>query len=43
MKKRMAADRYISYNEAARACKEQVNRQFDAANSGPLVAADVKH
>jgi hypothetical protein len=43
MKKRMAADRYISYNEAAKVCKEQVNRQFDSPDQGPLVAADVKH
>ena len=43
MKKRMAADQHISYNAAARACKEQVNRQFETANSDPLVAADVKH
>jgi hypothetical protein len=37
MKKRMSASRTISYNEAAKACKEQP-RQSDSP--GPLVAAD---
>jgi len=40
MKKRMAADQKISYNEAARSCKEQVRRQIEGSVSGPLVAAD---
>jgi hypothetical protein len=37
MKKRMSASRTISYNEAARVCKDQL-KQSDSA--GPLVAAD---
>ncbi len=40
MKKRMYADRAVSYNEAARVCKNQVNRQNDASASGALVASD---
>jgi hypothetical protein len=39
MKKRMSGDRSISYNEAAKVCKNEVNRRFDNA-AGPLVAAD---
>ena len=42
MRKRMAKDRSISYNEAARLCKEEVARQFDNASPGALVAADTK-
>jgi hypothetical protein len=38
MKKRMAKDRMISYNEAGRLCKQEVTRQFEGAPSGPLVA-----
>jgi hypothetical protein len=37
MKKRMAASRTISYNDAAKVCKEQL-KQSD--NSSRLVAAD---
>jgi hypothetical protein len=37
MKKRMSASRTISYNEAAKVCKDQL-KQSDS--SGPLVAAD---
>ncbi len=40
MKKRMGSDRVISYNQAAKVCKDEVNRRFDASNAGPLVAAD---
>ena len=40
MKKRMYADRAVSYNEAARVCKNQVTRQNDASASGALVASD---
>ena len=40
MKKRMYSDRAISYNEAAKVCKNQVARQNDASASGALVAAD---
>jgi hypothetical protein len=42
MRKRMSADRSISYNEAAKVCKEEVARQFDSASPGVLVAADTK-
>jgi hypothetical protein len=42
MRKRMSRDRSISYNEAARVCKQEVARQFDGAPSGALVAADTK-
>lgn len=38
MKKRMSASRTISYNQAARACKDEL-KQGDSS-SGPLVAAD---
>ncbi len=40
MKRRMYADRAVSYNEAARVCKNQVSRQNAASASGPLVASD---
>jgi hypothetical protein len=42
MRKRMSRDRSISYNEAAKACKQEVARQFDSATPGALVAADTK-
>jgi hypothetical protein len=42
MRKRMSKDRSISYNEAARVCKQEVARQFDSAPPGALVAADTK-
>ena len=42
MRKRMSRDRSISYNEAARVCKQEVARQFDSVPSGALVAADTK-
>jgi hypothetical protein len=40
MKKRMSADRGISYNEAMRACKDQVNKENDTLAAGALVASD---
>jgi hypothetical protein len=40
MRKRMGSDRLISYNEAAKRCKDEVTHRLDAANTGPLVAAD---
>ena len=43
MRKRMAVDKAISYNQAAKVCKEEVTRQGDGSNAGPLVAADTKH
>ena len=42
MRKRMSKDRAISYNEAAKVCKQEVARQFDSAPPGALVAADTK-
>jgi hypothetical protein len=42
MRKRMAADQHISYNQAARVCKDEITR-LDGVDSGPLVAADTKH
>ena len=40
MKKRMSSDRLISYNGAAKLCKDEVSRRFESASPGPLVAAD---
>jgi hypothetical protein len=40
MRKRMSKDRVISYNEAAKVCKQEVAKQN--APSGPLVADDTK-
>jgi hypothetical protein len=40
MKKRMSADRFISYNEAAAQCKYRVNKEGDDTTPGTLVAAD---
>lgn len=42
MRKRMSKDRSISYNEAAKVCKQEVAKQFQGAPSGPLVADDTK-
>jgi hypothetical protein len=42
MRKRMSKDRSISYNEAARVCKQDIARQLDSAPSSALVAADTK-
>jgi len=42
MRKRMATDRLISYNEAAKVCKQEVAKQFQSPPSGPLVADDTK-
>ena len=38
MRKRMSRDRQISYNEAAKQCREEVGKQFEGSPSGPLVA-----
>jgi hypothetical protein len=43
MRKRMATDKYISYNQAAKLCKDEVSHQLDGSVAGPLVAADTKH
>jgi hypothetical protein len=40
MKKRMSSDRLISYNQAAKFCRETVEGQLEKSTSGPLVAAD---
>jgi hypothetical protein len=40
MRKRMSSDRQISYNQAAKVCRDQVNQRIDSASSGPLMAAD---
>jgi len=40
MRKRMSKDRLISYNEAAKVCKQEVAKL--GAPAGPLVAADTK-
>jgi hypothetical protein len=42
MRKRMANDKYVSYNQAAKICKDEVTKQLDGSNAGPLVAADSK-
>jgi hypothetical protein len=43
MRKRMATDKSISYNQAARVCKDEVTKQLDNSETGPLVAADTKN
>ncbi len=40
MKKHMVVDRSISYNDAAKVCKQQVLAQREGSSPGPLVAAD---
>ena len=40
MKKRMAANKSSSYNEAMKACKDQINKESDSLTSGALVASD---
>lgn len=40
MKKRMSANKSSSYNEAMKACKDQINKQSDNLPSGALVASD---
>ena len=40
MKKRMSTNRAISYNEAEKACKDQITKQNDNSISGTLVASD---
>ena len=42
MKKRMSADKSRSYNEAMKACKDQINRESDDLSSGALVASDAR-
>jgi len=40
MKKRMSANKNSSYNEAMRACKDQIKKETDNLPSGALVASD---
>jgi Tfp pilus assembly protein PilV len=40
MRKRMAANKNSSYNDAMKACKDQINKQSDNLASGALVASD---
>ncbi len=42
MRKRMSRDRLISYNEAAKVCKQEVAKRFETDQSGVLVAEDTK-
>jgi hypothetical protein len=40
MKKRMSANKNSSYNEAMKACKDQIKKGSDNLPSGALVASD---
>lgn len=40
MKKRMSANKNSSYNEAMKACKDEIKRENDELPSSPLVASD---
>ncbi len=40
MKKRMAANRNASYNDAMKACKDLINKERDNSPAGALVASD---
>jgi hypothetical protein len=40
MRKRMSADRHSSYNDARKACQDQINKPSDNLASGALVASD---
>jgi hypothetical protein len=40
MRKRMSADKSRSYNEAMKACNDQINKESDDLPSGVLVASD---
>jgi hypothetical protein len=40
MKKRMSANKNSSYNEAMKACKDQVKKEADNLPSGALVVSD---
>jgi len=40
MRKQMAANKAISYNEAMKTCKDQMNTQSDNSASRALVASD---
>jgi hypothetical protein len=38
MKKRMSGDRLISYNQATKVCRDEVEGQLEKSTAGPLVA-----
>ncbi|MGA2188225.1 MAG: hypothetical protein ABSH33_06820 [Steroidobacteraceae bacterium] len=40
MRKRMSSGKPISYHEAAKACKDQLDKQRDNSTAGALVASD---
>jgi hypothetical protein len=40
MRKQMSANNTISYNEAMKACKDQISKQTDKSASRTLVASD---
>jgi hypothetical protein len=40
MRKRMSANKSSSYNDAMKACKDQIHKQSDNLASGALVASD---
>jgi hypothetical protein len=40
MRKRMSADKNSSYNDALKACKDQIDKPSDNLPSGTLVASD---
>jgi hypothetical protein len=42
MRKQMSANNAISYNEALKTCKEQINKQTDNSASPTLVASDTQ-
>jgi hypothetical protein len=42
MRKQMSANNTISYNEAMKACKDQISKQTDNSASRTLVASDTQ-
>jgi 2-keto-3-deoxy-L-rhamnonate aldolase RhmA len=40
MKRRMSADKIISYNEVQAACKDQISKRSATLTAGTLVASD---
>jgi hypothetical protein len=42
MRKQMSANNTISYNEAMKACKDQISKQNDNSASRTLVASDTQ-
>jgi hypothetical protein len=39
MRRRMSADKVVSYNEAAKTCRDQIRKQRDQSAPGALVAS----